>query len=250
VNTSAKNFSLIATFLVLSFGTSGMVAAEVLETPEESGVRAAESRPRATGLEGRVAILGGTAAVGDANVTATYQCFLCVPVSASRNITFEDGNVAGLRVEAWVDYEYVSVGLGLEWNDINASSITSSSGQVSVSYTSFSLMPMLRYAFFRTPSMSGGRFSLYAGLALSSLVSGSIRASFPELPVTVKASDNMSGNGGGAFAGVSVRISDFALFLETRAMDMDLSGGNFTGSEKAKTALNSNQMVLGVAYTF
>jgi hypothetical protein len=60
----------------------------------------------------------------------------------------------------------------------------------------------------------------------------------------------MSGNGGGAFAGVSVRISDFALFLETRAMDMDLSGGNFTGSEKAKTALNSNQMVLGVAYTF
>lgn len=202
-----------------------------------------KSPPAKKKFEQYVAIFKGNAQVADSQVTATNTpCFLCAPTTASQNFQFEKGNVAGIRWEAWWEY----FGFALEFSSTHANSGKNyNSSSLNVGYESLSFIPMLRAPFFKTDSMPGGRLNLYAGVGLSSVLSGYIDVTIPPLPPV---SGKTTGNGTVALIGASLNYSKLMLFVEQRATDTSLSYSYLGNS--ADVSVSANETVAGVAYRF
>ncbi len=214
-----------------------------------TGRSAAPTPAGANEPEYYVAALLGPASIDDTTVTATSQCFLCAPTTASKEVHFEDSTVIGLRVGMWGGAGYRELGFAAELSSLSAKSASGSGGEVSLEYTSLSLMPMFRIPFFKTDSLPTGRLNIYAGFALSVVMFGKITVNFPELSLPV--SGDAEGNGAGVFIGASLRFSRLTLFAEIRSMSMNLSlsDESFNLGE-ADASINTQQAVFGAAYRF
>ena len=188
-----------------------------------------------------VGVFGGGARYADAQVSATYQCFFCVPVSVSKNVTFSKGSVSGLRVGMWGE----TFGFATEFSTAQADS-TMNANQVSVRYESFTLMPMLRVPFFKTDTMPGGHLNLYGGIGISIVQTGNISVSYPELPRTV--SGIPKGNGSTFLIGVSWKIYRAILFAEQRATDTSLTFSDI--GDHGDVRINARQTLIGAAFRF
>jgi len=232
---------VLFTSLFCLLGSSGFARAEEVPGPEsEVPALQSNSGPAKVG-ELYVGIFGGGAQYSDAQVTATYQCFFCSPVSASKNVAFSKGSVSGLRVGMWGE----NFGFATEFSSSQADSMMGSD-QVSVRYESFTFMPMIRAPFFKTDSMPGGHLNLYGGFGISSILSGNISVSYPELPRTV--SGVPKGNGTTFMIGASWRFSRAILFLEQRATDTSITFSDI--GDSGDVQINSTQTIIGAALRF
>jgi len=235
--------SLTWCIFLLSLSVSPVNAAEPQEQPENVAM-AEISEPPTPPSEMYLAVIAGRANVDDSNVTATYDCILCTPVTVSKNVEFENGDTQIVRFGEWGVGGYEYAGISAELTRTGAHS-----GQVEAEYYALSVMPALRYPLFKTSSMPSGHVNLYMGLALSWTITGDISVQFPEFPTSKMESDDVSGNGTGVFAGVSARYSNFALLFEWRKMDMSLTGDVYLGGN-VDLSVNTSQSLLGVAYYF
>jgi hypothetical protein len=190
-----------------------------------------------------VGVFGGDARFADAQVAATYQCILCSPpsVSASKNAQFSKGSVTGLRLGMWGE----TFGFATEFSTSKADSMMGSD-QVSVRYESFTFMPMLRVPFFKTDSMPSGHLSLYGGFGISSIMSGNISVSYPELPRTV--SGKPRGTGTTLMIGASWKFTRTILFVERRATDTSLSFSDI--GDSGNVQINATQTIVGASLRF
>jgi hypothetical protein len=245
-NNSRTIILLLVVSILFSLGSSGPLLAEELPGLDSTSVPANETKSvPAKEAEAYVGVFGGNARFADTSVSATYQCFFCSPVTASKNVQFSKGEVAGLRMGMWGDNEYQYIGFAFEFSTTKAHSMMSID-QVDVSYESFSLMPMVRLPLFKTDSMPGGHLNLYAGVAFSKVMSGNMSVTFPELPRTV--SGDAKGSGSVFLIGASLKYSRVLLFLEERATNMNLSFSDLGDSGDAN--ISAKQTIAGAAYRF
>jgi hypothetical protein len=231
---------LFATFLCSSGGAGVAHAEEMQGSGSEASALVSKSSPAPAG-ELYVGVFGGGARYADAQVSATYQCFFCSPVSASKNVTFSKGSVSGLRVGMWGE----TFGFATEFSVAQADSMMSGN-QVSVRYESFTFMPMLSMPFFKTDSMPGGHLNLYGGIGISTVQTGNISVSYTELPRTV--SGMPKGNGTTFLIGVSWKIYRAILFVEQRATDTSLTFSDI--GDHGDVQMNARQTLLGAAFRF
>jgi hypothetical protein len=231
---------LFASLLCL-LGSSEFAQAEDINS---SGIEVpadeTKSQPASAG-EVFVAIFGGAARFADAQVTATYQCFFCSPVSASKSAQFSKGSVSGFRLGMWGE----TLGFATEFSTSSADSMMGSD-QVSVRYESFTFMPMLRVPFFKTDSMPSGHLSLYGGLGISRTMSGNISVSYPELPRTV--SGKPMGTGTTVMIGASWKFTRSILFVERRTTSTSLSFSDI--GDSGDVQVNATQTIIGAALRF
>jgi hypothetical protein len=227
--------------LLCSPGSSGFTQAEEMQGSgsEASGVESRNS-PAETG-EFYVGVFGGGARYADAQVSATYQCILCSPVSASKNAAFSKGSVSGLRVGMWGE----TFGFATEFSTSQADSMMGAN-QVSARYESFTLMPMLRMPFFKTDATPGGHLNLYGGIGISNTSTGNISVSYPELPRTV--SGIPKGNGTTFLIGASWKLYRSIFFVEQRATDTSLTISDI--GDNGVVQINSKQTHIGAALRF
>jgi hypothetical protein len=190
-------------------------------------------------------LFGGNAHYSDTQVTATYQCFFCSPITATKNIHFSKGEISGIRIGWWGGNKTQNLGVAFEFTTTNAKS-RMIKDEVNARYESFSIMPMLRIPFFKSDSMPGGYFNLYGGAGFSRVMSGNISVTFPELPRTV--SGNAKGTGSIFLIGISLKFSRVILSVEQRAADTNLSFSDIGGSGDAR--INAKQTIFGAACRF
>jgi hypothetical protein len=227
--------------LFCSHGSSGFAQAEEIQgSGNEVSAVESKSWPSSEG-EFYVGVFGGGVRYADAQVSATYQCFFCSPVSASKNVSFSKGSVSGLRVGMWGE----NFGFATEFGTAQADSMMAAN-QVSVRYESFTLMPMLRAPFFKTDSMPSGHLNLYGGIGISIVQTGNVSVSYPELPRTV--SGIPKGNGTTILIGISWKIYRAALFVEQRAMDTNLTFSDI--GDSGDVQINAKQTLVGAALGF
>lgn len=134
----------------------------------------------------------------------------------------------------------------------HADGMRNNGASATVSYQSFSFIPMLRASFFKTDSMPGGLVNLYGGFGLDFIPSANIDATIPPLP-PVSASSSMSNSTNNTFGttlliGASLRFSKIILFAEWRATEASFSY-SYLG-DGVSIPVSANETVLGVAYRF
>jgi hypothetical protein len=236
--------------------TLGTMKPEELHVAEKE-IPAVQTRSR-PGKEAEfyVAVFGGSARVADSQVTATAQDQDCgfwggcsPPVTASKNVTYEKGDVAGLRIGMWGGNEFKYLGFAYEVSTIKAPSLNSS---MALSYESYTFMPMLRIPFLETESMPGGRLNFYGGIGFSS-VEGHMDISIPGLPRTV--SGDAEGNGSIFLIGASLKFSRVSLFVEKRTTDASLSfdaehADGWGNRDSGEADYSTKETVVGVACRF
>lgn len=203
-------------------------------------------------IEENLGVFFGNAQLAGAQVTATYQCLFCGMSSGSQNFQFEKSNVAGIRWGMWGE----NFGTALELSTTHAASMKNpNGGSLSAGYTSISVIPMLRFPFFKADSMPGGHLNLYGGVGLSFGLLDNIEVSIPGLPPFSGSNQNRT-PGNIALIGASLRYSSLILFVERRSIDSSLtydgSVNNFSLSPVSTTSVpfNMNATVMGVEYRY
>jgi hypothetical protein len=196
-------------------------------------------------FEGYVGVFKGISNVADAQVMASYSCFLCTTTTASQTIHFDKGSTAGIRVGFWGE----NFGFAFDNSVMHASNTGQKNvPQVSVGYEYESFIPMVRATFFKTESMPGGHLNIYLGLGISGYGTGNIDVTIPpNPPISASAKDK---GGTIALIGVSYRYSHAIFFLEFRATDITISSDNWAPGNNATIPIRSNDTVLGTAYRF
>src|SRR5512143_2204918 len=130
-----KNRPLTWYVFILALNMPPVNASEIPEQPE-SAPQAEVTKSLTPPSETYLAIIAGRAEVGDSDVTATYDCIFCTPVTVSKSVAFENGDTEGLRFGQWGSGGYEYAGISAELTKTSAHS-----RQVEAEYYALSVMP-------------------------------------------------------------------------------------------------------------
>ncbi|RZU38348.1 hypothetical protein EV700_2279 [Fluviicoccus keumensis] len=236
----ARHLAMIAIWLSAATVAQAEMDTDVVATPTQ----ATAPRPATTAGMAADSYLGlftGPGGSFETTVSATSQCFFCVPISASHPVQFEGGNMAGVRGGFWKRGDRLQPGMSMEFLH---GSHTSSNADVS--YDVFTVSPMLRLTPFSSLAQHGVTLGLYAGVSLCLVAGGSASVTFPEFSRSV--SGRVKGNGTAVMAGISVDYRRLSLQLEKRSLSLDLDFEDL--GDNGSLEVSTGQTAVGIALKF
>lgn len=210
--------------------------------PPEPAAALAPSAPAVAGPppEYYAGVFGGSLEADPVAITATYQCFLCVPVTASGTLDFSDGPVAGLRAGAWGRERWRHLGIAVELSHSQVSA-----DQAKAEYLGVGVTPLLRWPLLAGDSSRSLQVAPYVGVLVAGINGGKVEVRLPALPAPL--SGTARGRSGGVLAGVAIGVAALQLTLEYRDVSTALSMESFV-APGFDLDLDSRQTLLGLYY--
>ena len=195
-------------------------------------------------FEQRIVLIKGRPQIDNAQLSVTYTCILCTPTTVNDNVSFDKGDIAGIRWEGWAKY----LGFAIEWSVLHGGNTnTPNVPQVSFNFQSLYLIPVVRMPVLRSEAMPNGRLNLYGGFGLARIFGNMDVNVPPKSPF----STSIKSNAGTIFLiGVSLDFRKFAVLLERRATQNTLTSDNWAPGTSATIPVDTNGTIVGLAYKF
>lgn len=228
----------------LAWDDDAPLSAEAVMGGEEAlaAAQAPASAPAPAGPppEMYAGLFGGRLEADPSVITASYQCLLCAPVTASGTLDFSDGPVAGLRAGLWGRERWRILGVALE---VSRSQV--SADDAKAEYMAVGLTPLLRWPLLPEAGARSLQVAPYAGLLLAGISGGQVEVRLPAWPAPL--SGTPKGRASGMLAGLSVGLGRLQLMLEYRDVNAALSVESFAAAP-FDLDIDSRQSLVGLYY--